>query len=283
MADLAGQRVLITGAGRGIGRAMALANAAAGAAVIVAARTSAEIEDTARLVETAGGTAKAIRIDVLDLAAVETAVAGIERDDGPIDAVINNHGVFGAIGPIWEVDPASWWTDVEVSVRGTFNMCRAVLPHMRERRRGRIVNLVGGGTAGALPMGSGYAAAKSGVARMTECIAATVADDGIVVIAMAPGLVRTAMTEWQLSSPEGKKYMAGIAKRFADGDDLPAERAGELTVAIASGRFDALSGRCVSAWDDFDKVEAAAGGIVARDRRVLRMPGLGPTMKPTDT
>ena len=280
MNRLAGKCVVITGGGRGIGRAMALANAAAGAHVVVVARTATEVEATAQAVRDEGGAATAVTLDVLDLRAVEAAFARIALEVGPIDILINNAGVFSAIGPIWEVDPDSWWRDVEVSVRGTFNTCRAVLPSMRARRSGRIINLIGGGTGGNFPMGSGYASAKSGIMRLTECVAATVRDDGITVMAMAPGLVRTAMTEWQLTSPEGRKYLGVVAQRFAEGDNLPPERAAELSVEIGAGRFDALTGRAVSAYDDFDAVAARMDEYVANDCRVLRMPGFGPTLKP---
>ena len=279
---LNGKTVLVTGAGRGIGRAISLAHGEAGAHVVAAARNRKELDNTTNAIRAAGGSADALVLDVLNREAVEAAIAALDAERGSLDVLINNHGAFAAIGPIWEVDPDDWWTDVEVGVRGTFNTCRAAVPGMRERRRGHIINLIGGGTAAAMPMGSGYSTAKTGVMRFTECLAETVRDAGITVIAMAPGLVRTAMTEYQMSSEAGQKYLPGVSNRFEEGDDLPPEKAADLSVDIALGKFDALTGRAVSARDDLDTLAARMDEFVEADRRTLRLPGFGPTMKPTD-
>ena len=99
---------------------------------------------------------------------------------------------------------------------------------------------------------------------------------------MAPGLVRTAMTEYQMSSEAGQKYLPGVSNRFEEGDDLPPEKAADLSVDIALGKFDALTGRAVSARDDLDTLAARLDEFVEADRRTLRLLGFGPTMKPTD-
>ena len=104
------------------------------------------------------------------------------------------------------VDPAVWWRDIEINIRGSFNCCRAATPGMWRAKRGRIINLTGGGTATSFPYGSGYATSKAGLLRFTECVNDQLAGSGVLVFAMDPGLVRTAMTEYQLTSEAGRAY-----------------------------------------------------------------------------
>src|SRR5262245_60680043 len=118
---LAGEVAVVTGAGRGIGRAIAIAQARAGAKVALLARSAGEIEAVADAIAGEGGTARAFPVDITDLEAVTTVFAAIERDLGPVSLLTNNAGAFAAIGPIWTVEPAAWWRDVETNLRGTFN------------------------------------------------------------------------------------------------------------------------------------------------------------------
>jgi NAD(P)-dependent dehydrogenase (short-subunit alcohol dehydrogenase family) len=143
---LANEVSVITGAGRGIGRQIALEHAREGAKVALVARTASQVEDAVKAITAAGGTARGYALDVVDLDAVNNTFAAIEKDLGPVSVLVNNAAAFGAIGPIWDVDPATWWRDVETNVRGTFNCCRAAIASMQRRKRGRIINLTGGGT-----------------------------------------------------------------------------------------------------------------------------------------
>jgi NAD(P)-dependent dehydrogenase (short-subunit alcohol dehydrogenase family) len=175
---LEGAVTIVTGAGRGIGRQIALTQAAEGAKVALLARTASEIGAVAEEIGAAGGVARAWPVDVTDLGAIERVVGEVEEEFGPVGLVTNNAAAFAAIGPIWEVDPTAWWRDVETNVRGPFHLCRAVLPAMMERKRGRIINMIGGGTSDSFPMGSGYATSKAGLLRFTECVADSVAGTG---------------------------------------------------------------------------------------------------------
>ena len=270
---LSEQICVVTGASRGIGRGIAIEQAKAGGRVALLAR-SAEVDEVAREIVAAGGEARAFRADVLDTDALAAAFAAIERDLGPIDLLTNNAASFYAIGPIWEVDPAAWWRDIELNVRGTFNTCRAVLPRMLARGRGRIINLTGGGTGTSFPYGSGYGTSKAGVLRFTESVADTLAGTGVRMFAMDPGLVRTAMTEFQLTDPAGRKYLVGMPELFARGIDVPPSLAGRLSAAIGSGRFDRLAGRMLfAARGDLELTDAQIDDILARDLRSLRING----------
>src|SRR6201997_1887533 len=236
MADLSGTVAVVTGAGRGIGREIALHQARSGAKVAVLARTAGEIDETASLIGGEGGIAISLPVDLVERRAVEHTLERVASELGPIDLVVNNHGSFRAFGPIWECDPDVWWQDVEINLRGTFHTCRVVAAAMLARRKGRIVNLVGGGTGNSFPHGSGYASSKAAIMRFTECLNDTTKDRGVLAFAVDPGLVRTAMTELQLYSGAGKTYMPNIQDLFDNGVNIPPSRAAALIVDIAEGR-----------------------------------------------
>lgn len=282
MGRLSGTVAVVTGGGTGIGRHIAIGLAGACARVAVVGRRQGVLQETVDQIVGSGGEAIGVSADLVDKDATDAAFAEITDRLGPVDTLINNAGAFSAYGPLWEVDPEVWWADVETNVKSTFLCSRAVLPGMVEREQGHVVNMIGGGTAAPLPMGSGYSVSKTGIMRLTECMAATLTDTGVICLAMAPGLVRTEMTDRQLSSEAGQKYLPGMAKRFEAGDFLPPSRAADLAVAIAKGRFDQLAGRAVSATEPLDKIEASIPNVLCRDRRRLALPGYGPTMKPTD-
>lgn len=271
MKRLEGMVSVVTGAGRGIGREIALHQARAGAQVAALARTAREIEETAALIVAEGGMAIAVPVDLVDRTAVEAAIGRVAADLGPIDTLVNNHGSFRAFGPIWECDPDTWWNDIEINLRGTFHTCRAVAPAMRARGRGRIVNLVGGGTGTSFPNGSGYASSKAAIMRFTECFNDTVKDAGVYAFAVDPGLVRTAMTELQLYSDDGKKHLPDIERLFDEGVNVPPGRAAALIADIAAGRFDKLAGRMLRGVEDRDALERAMDDLVATDGRALRL------------
>jgi NAD(P)-dependent dehydrogenase (short-subunit alcohol dehydrogenase family) len=272
---LAGEVAVVTGAGRGIGRAIAEAQAREGAKVALLARTATEIDAVAKAIAGEGGVASPFVVDVVDLDSVAKGIAAIERDLGPVSLVVNDAGAFAAIGPIWKVDPDAWWRDIEVNVRGTFNCCRAAIPAMMARRRGRIINMTGGGTATSFPNGSGYATSKAGLLRFTECVSDTLAGSGVLAFAMDPGLVRTRMTEHQLSSEAGRSYLPNMPRLFEMGIDVPATVAARLCVEIGSGRFDKLAGRMLmAARGDLELDETAIDEIVATDLRSLRVNGM---------
>ena len=259
---LAGEVVVVTGAGRGIGRAIALAQANEGASVALLARTAAEIEAVAETIAADGGIARAFAVDITDLDSVTRVFASIERDLGPVSLLTNNAGAFAAIGPIWTVAPDAWWRDVEINIRGTFNCCRAAIQAMLARRHGRIINMVGGGTATSFPHGSGYATSKAGLLRLTECVSDSLADTGVLVFAMDPGLVRTAMTEYQLSSEAGRTYLTNIPRLFQSVlTCLPRLRRAS---ASRSGRAGSTSSRAACSWRP-----AATSISTGRHRRIM--------------
>jgi NAD(P)-dependent dehydrogenase (short-subunit alcohol dehydrogenase family) len=248
--DLGGQVALVTGGGRGIGRAIAEALAAAGAAVAVVARSEGQVAEAVESLRRSGARAVAIPADVSDPASVERMAREVERALGPLDLLVNNAGVAGPLGPIAENDPAEWWRCQEVNLRGPFLCARAVLPGMIARRRGRIVNVASGAGTWAIPYLSAYVVSKTALIRLTEVLAAEVAAHGVSAFAIEPGTVRTAMAEHALQSEGGRRWLPWLGAIFDEGRDVPAAVAARLVLLLASGRADPLSGRFFTVADD---------------------------------
>ena len=236
----------VTGGGRGIGANIARELAAHGWDVVVAARTREQVEAVA---EEIGG--RAVELDVTDSAAVERAIG----EAGPIDFLVANAGI-GRYGTTWERDPAEWWETFEVNLLGVHLCCRAVIPGMLERGRGRIV--VTGSGAAYLPGATetAYTASKAAVHRYAETLANEL-KGRIPVFAISPGLVRTEMTEGRF--PEDSPW-------------TPPEAAPRLVLAIASGKLDRLAGRYLHAeHDDPDDLAARADEILEQDLNAIRL------------
>jgi len=263
---------VITGAGRGIGRAMAEQLAANGAAVALMSRTTAQLNEVADGIQASGGRALAVAADVVDAAQVRAAVEQVTQKFGPVNLLVNNAGSFDCIGPVAEIDAATWWRDCEINLLGPFLTCQAVLPSMNGQGRGLIINVIGGGTGNPFPYGSGYASSKAGLMRLTECLAGEVKEQGISVFALGPGFVRTTMTEYQAESEAGRKWIPSSAEGLAKGQTVPPDLAAALTVKMAQEQdaLRPLTGRLFSVGDDVDSIIAQADDIIAHNRRTLR-------------
>ena len=269
--DLTGQVAAVTGGGRGLGRAFALALAAAGARIAVIARSADELDETVSLVEEAGGEARAFVLDVTDDVAVGRSFAAVAAALGPVDLLVNNAGALGPLGPFAENDLGEWWRAVEVNLRGQALCAQAALPGMLARRRGRIVNVASGGGTRMIPNFSAYVVGKTALVRWSECLAAELKPHGLAVFAMGPGTVRTAMSEHSLNSAEGRRWLPWFRSIFDSGQDLPPERPAALLLQLASGRADALSGCFVQPADDLERLIAAAAEIDARKLYTLQL------------
>jgi NAD(P)-dependent dehydrogenase (short-subunit alcohol dehydrogenase family) len=264
---LDGQVAIVTGGGRGIGRAIAEGLAAAGAAVAVLARSADELGEAVRSIQQAGGRAIAVVADVTDAQAVAAAVEQTERQFGPVDLLVNNAAVATPVGPVWEVSPDDWWRTVEVNLRGPFVCARAVLPGMIERRAGRIVNIVAVAAFNPAPFMSAYASSKAALISLTEDLAAETQEHGIAVFAIRPGMVQTRMQDELMASPYVQR------RRGPQGPVLvPAERAAEAVVFAATGRADVLTGRFVDVTrEDIAELAQRADEIVRDDRLTMRL------------
>jgi NAD(P)-dependent dehydrogenase (short-subunit alcohol dehydrogenase family) len=249
--DLSAQIALVTGGGRGIGAGIARELAAAGARVAVAARTRRQVADVAEEID-----GLPLETDVADRTAVERMVAEIEDRLGPIDLLVANAGIGGPDGPTWEVDPGAWWEVLEVNVLGVHLCCRAVIPLMLERGRGRIV--ITGSGAAYLPgaRSTPYPTSKAAVWRYGETLANELAGR-IPVFVISPGLVKTELT--------GDNFPD-------DAPWTPPELAPRLVRVLASGRADELTGRYIHAEHDaIEDLIQCADEIRENDLNAIRL------------
>ena len=256
---LAGEAAIVTGAGRGFGKAIALGLAAEGAAVTVMARSKDQLDAVVREIEAAGGRALAVAGDVTKRDDVERVAAAAEKKFGPTTVLVNNAGVTGPFGPVWVMDPDEWWNAQKVIVRGTLLFMRAVMPGMVERRRGSVINIASLGGQWFSPHVSCYGIAKMSQIRLSELAAAEAKGSGVYVYVIEPGTVVTDMTESTIASAEAKRWVPQMVEYFAQlkrtSDPAPGlARCAEMCVQLASGKYAALAGRFLIPQDDFEKL-----------------------------
>ena len=238
---LAGRVALVTGASRGIGRAVALALGAAGAAVACCARSAEQVEATAAEVSGHGGRARGFPLDVTRRNEIDTVVADIGAALGPIDILVNNAGITLDKRSV-EVTDEEWDDVLATNLTSTFTLARAVAPGMMEQRRGKIINI--GSMYGKIgvPRYAAYCASKAAVEALTRSLAVEWARHGIQVNCLAPGYVNTDIP---------REAMADEKLRTLFLSRVPARRIGEpeevatLAVYLASAASDFMTGQTV--------------------------------------
>lgn len=237
---LSGKTALVTGAGSGIGRAHCELLAARGAAVIVNDLNAAAAQETVALVRAAGGQALACIADVSRSASVAEAFAAAQRELGAVDILVNNAGIPGGMRPLEEIDEAAIDRMLAVTVKGTMLCTQAVLPGMKQRRSGRIIN-----TASIIAYGthrhvSAYAAAKGAVVSLTRTWAREFAEWNILVNAVAPGRVQTPMSAELSASPE---YAREVQLRVPLGRRAQPHEIASVVAFLASPDADYMTGQ----------------------------------------
>jgi NAD(P)-dependent dehydrogenase (short-subunit alcohol dehydrogenase family) len=238
---------LVTGGGRGIGRAIALRLAADGFAVAVAARSRAQLDEVVQEIQAAGGTALALTCDVTRQEDVSRTVDAVRRQLGDIAVLVNNAGVSGPMGPIGVVDPQAWWAAQAVHVLGSLMFMTAIVPRMVANGGGRIINVCS--VAGVIIANnfSSYAVAKSTLIRLSEHVAAERREQNIQVFPIQPGTILTAMARDTIATPEAARWVAPLVGLLQQLTPQQSEQAllkmQDFVSDLARGRFDALSGR----------------------------------------
>lgn len=243
---------IITGGGRGIGEAIALAFGREGAQLMLAARTVSELERTAEKVRQSGGKVQFIQADVSNQRDVTRMVDETVKAYGVVEILVNAAGVYGPIGQLVEVDLDEWVSALQVNLIGTLYSCRAVLPYMIGQRRGKMINFSGGGASSPLPRFTAYGVSKTAVVRLTETLAEEVKPYGIDVNAIAPGMVDTRLQDAVLAAGDRAGELFSRIKRLRETGEsgTPPGLAAELAVFLASADSDGLTGKLISAPHD---------------------------------
>jgi len=242
---------LITGASRGIGRALALGFAGEGVDLALVARTGTDLEKTAGDIRAIGRRALPITADVSVSGAVEQVVEKVLEEFGRIDILVNDAGRQPPIGSLVKCNPEDWVQTIRVNLIGTMLCCRAVLPGMIGRRQGKIINLSGGGATAPRPNFSAYAASKAAVVRLTETLAQEMKEFNIQVNAIAPGAINTKMLEEVLAAGNSAGEVAlSQAKRQKESGGDSLEKVVALAVFFASEESGGLTGKLISAQHD---------------------------------
>jgi 3-oxoacyl-[acyl-carrier protein] reductase len=257
LANNQSKSVLITGAGRGIGKRLAIGFAAEGARVGLLARSEAEIDLAKLEIEQAGGTALRLRADVRNPDDIAHAVERMRTAYGALDVLICAAGVQGPIGPFLSAKPRVWNETVETNLIGVANACRAVLPPMMEKRSGKIILISGGGSAYSRPNFSAYAASKTAVVRFGETLADEVRDYNVQVNTIAPGAAYSHMTDEILQAGEARAGSKEIddAERVRITGGIPPEKQIALALFLASERSNHISGKLIHVNDEWRRYE----------------------------
>lgn len=208
--DAPSRVALVTGAGRGIGRATALALAGGGFAVALAARTASDLATLAGEIEAAGGRAFAVPADVAEEASVAALVAHVQTAFGRLDVLVNAAGV-GSFASVAETALVDWERQLRVNLTGTFLACRAVLPAMLAQGRGDIVNVLSIAARTVFPGASAYCASKWGALGFTRVLAEEVRRQGVRVTALCPGSVDTPFWNAVSSPPDRARMLSAEA------------------------------------------------------------------------
>ena len=274
--ELSGKVAIITGANQGFGLEVARKFVLAGADVMLCARNAALLQEAhADLIKLAAHDQKvfAQAADVSVEADVQALVSATISKLGGCHILVNNAGIYGPKGEIEEVDWAEWVKAIEINVYGSILMCRAILPHFKAQRYGKILQLSGGGATNPMPRISAYAVSKAAIVRFAETLAEEVRGTGIDVNAIAPGALNTRMLDEVLEAgPEkvGKTFYERSLKQKESGG-APLGRGVELALFLASAASDGITAKLISAvWDDWEHWPEHLDDLSSSDVYTLR-------------
>jgi NAD(P)-dependent dehydrogenase (short-subunit alcohol dehydrogenase family) len=267
---------IVTGATGGLGGRIAKKFWAEGASLALTGRNAQALRELAESLPPARAEGQKLLLEACDLAAPGSAArlfACAEKAFGAVTVLVNNAAVLGPIGPLEENDRKGWEQAVRVNLLVPAELCALVLPGMRARGYGKIVNLSGGGAAGPRPNFTSYAAAKAALVRLSEILALENAGAHIDVNCLAPGIMKTRMVEEILAAGPGRvgrREHARLAEASA-ANDPAIDRAAELALFLASAESDGITGRLISAaWDSWQSLPQRRSELAASDVYTLR-------------
>jgi NAD(P)-dependent dehydrogenase (short-subunit alcohol dehydrogenase family) len=254
---LKGQVAIVTGAGRGFGRAIAMRFAGEGAVVAVTSRSLPELQSTVEDIGRIGGRAIAVQGDVTIPEDVDRVVSTTEQELGPVSILVSNAGVPGPFGPVWSVSPEQWVAAQYVHIRAPFYYMQRVMPGMVQRRAGTVILVSAIASRIVAPYLSAYCLGKIAQTRLAAVAAAEAREFGVNVYSIDPGFVYTGMAEATASHPDAQRWLPGMVERLQSVRESPHRNADLVRCAqrcldLASGRYGALSGRYLELSDDLD-------------------------------
>ena len=274
---LAGRTAIVTGAGRGVGRSIALTYAREGARLALVARSVNELEETARQVEALGAPALVVPTDISDREQVDQMAAQVIDRYSTIDVLVNNAAISGPVGPLQDVDPDRWVQVLQVNLFGTYHCCRAALPAMVKQDRGRIISLTSEVDMGTWYSMSAYSTSKAAIIRLTEGLARELAHTNIRVNALGPGGIPSRMAEKirDEAAAAGVYDLSESCRAVAAGERDATERATALALFLACDDSGNMSGKLLSAMlDDVSDLREHVTEIMGSDAYQLRRQAL---------
>jgi NAD(P)-dependent dehydrogenase (short-subunit alcohol dehydrogenase family) len=273
---LTGLVTIITGASQGLGKAIASEFVREGAHVAFCARDEALIDGATAELSALGAPNQIIFGTACDVAVekdVESFFQEVRSRLGPVNVLVNNAGVYGPKGESEKVDFREWARAIEINLYGTLLPCRYAIRQMKELKRGKIINLSGGGATAPLPRMSAYAASKAAVVRLTETLAEELRGFAIEVNAIAPGALNTRLLEEVLEAGPnvvGKEFFEKSLKQ-RDSGGVPLEKGARLCVYLASAISDGITGKLISAqWDPWENLHVFREQLDKGDVYTLR-------------
>lgn len=264
MSTMAGEVTVVTGGGRGFGRAMAERFAAEGAAVAVMARSSEQLEEVVRSIEEAGGRAMAVTCDLTSAEDIARAIGEVRAAFGPVTRLVSNAAVPGPFGPVWLTDPEEWWRAQTLHIRAPYLLLREVLPDMVASGNGRVICISAIAAQMTLGMLSAYSVGKTALNKLVEMAAEELKGTGVTIFAVEPGFVVTQLAVDTQNDANAQKYLGHMMQYLDEGRarpdaDADLHRCAQRAVDLFSGRFDALSGRFITQDDPIEVWAAEAG------------------------
>ena len=274
--DLTGRNAIVTGASQGLGLSIARAYVEAGASVAICARDESSLDAASRELRSVARESQRIvarRTDVAEEADVAAFAEFALRELGRIDILVNNAGIYGPLGAIEDVDWAAWVRAIEINLMGSVLFCRALLPHFKQNRSGKIIQLSGGGATNPLPRISAYAASKAAIVRFAETLSEEVREWGIDVNSIAPGALNTRLLDEVLTAGPDRVgenfYNRSMKQKESGGAGL--QKGTELALFLASTASDGVTGKLISAvWDPFPEFPEHSEDLRKTDVYTLR-------------
>jgi len=260
---LAGQSALVTGAGRGFGRSIALRLAADGAAVTLVARSRDQLESVVDEIRAAGGRAIAAPADVTDPAQVRAACDAARAAHGAPSILVSNAGVPWPFGPVWETDIDKWWQAEAVHIRAPYLFMHELMPDMIAARSGRIICISAIATKLTLPFLSAYSVGKAALNKLVEMASEEARPHNVQVFAVEPGFVITQLAEDTYNDPDARKWMPHMLNYLDEGrgrenSDADLHRTAQRCAVLAAGDYDILTGHYMELPDPIDEWKRAA-------------------------